>query len=391
MFEANGNAVLYTGDIRCEPWWINALVRSPAMIEYTSGLKTLDKVYLDTSFTEDIAFQTKAEGLRELIEKVLKYPENTKFYFSSWTYGYEQVWIALAKALNSQASQTIVTMQIMSDPDLAQVHVDDYKLNMYQSLRVKLADEHVIHLSPEAAALTGFPCGNGFQEGILTRDETVRLHSCEKGTRCATMRGGDVVFITPIVAHLPENKDMEEVGIGGGAGDLEQKDELSLTPEEAHLILQRSDPVRMLSKLTNRLTDYSVYSSKNLDREFKSPLVKFLLDASTAPRPVTLSILKTEYDDSEENPTDLPSALRYIAKATANGRGNEPSDPPPHRIRFPYSRHSSYGELCQFLQVLKPRDIWPCTVQPVRWVKEGTDFYSLVDSVLLKHKTDNYI
>lgn len=72
------------------------------MIEYTSGLKTLDKVYLDTSFTEDVVFQTKAEGLRELIEKVLKYPKHTTFYFSAWTYGYEAVWIALAKALDTR-------------------------------------------------------------------------------------------------------------------------------------------------------------------------------------------------------------------------------------------------------------------------------------------------
>lgn len=115
MFEGNGNAVLYTGDIRSEPWWINTIARSPAMIGYTSGLKTLDKVYLDTSFTSDITFQTKAEGLQELIDKVSKYPENTNFYFSSWTFGYEQVWIALANALNSQVSHTSPAMPPVSD------------------------------------------------------------------------------------------------------------------------------------------------------------------------------------------------------------------------------------------------------------------------------------
>lgn len=77
------------------------------MVEYTIGqdskqLKTLDKIYLDTSFTEDVQFQTKADGLRELLVKVAKYPSDTIFYFSAWTYGYEDVWIALAKALNTQ-------------------------------------------------------------------------------------------------------------------------------------------------------------------------------------------------------------------------------------------------------------------------------------------------
>lgn len=83
------------------------MLRNPSMVEYTAGrdsrqLKTLDKIYLDTSFTEDIRFQTKADGLRELLDKVAKYPEDTLFYFSAWTYGYEDVWIALAKALNTQ-------------------------------------------------------------------------------------------------------------------------------------------------------------------------------------------------------------------------------------------------------------------------------------------------
>lgn len=77
------------------------------MIEYASGLKALDRVYLDTSFTEDVDFQTKAEGLHELIEKVTKYPKDTVFHFSAWTYGYEEVWIALAKTLNSQVRRLI--------------------------------------------------------------------------------------------------------------------------------------------------------------------------------------------------------------------------------------------------------------------------------------------
>lgn len=77
------------------------------MVEYLHeqgkhGLKTLDRVYLDTSFTEDVEFQAKSDGIRELLGKVSKYPEHTIFYFSAWTYGYEDVWIALAKALDTK-------------------------------------------------------------------------------------------------------------------------------------------------------------------------------------------------------------------------------------------------------------------------------------------------
>lgn len=104
---------------------------------------------------------------------------------------------------------------------------------------MKVDEDQYLHLSPEAPALTGFTCGNKFQPGLLTNDENVRLHSCEKGTRCSTMAKGDVIFITPIVAHISAASDMAEVGIGGGAGDLEQQEELVLSPEDAQILLQR--------------------------------------------------------------------------------------------------------------------------------------------------------
>jgi hypothetical protein len=104
VIEDAANAILYTGDVRSEPWFVNSLARNPNLIEYTSGIRTLDKLYLDTSFIHDVPFQTKAEGLAELISKVKQYPHDTVFHIQAWTYGYEDVWIALSKALNSRVS-----------------------------------------------------------------------------------------------------------------------------------------------------------------------------------------------------------------------------------------------------------------------------------------------
>jgi DNA cross-link repair 1C protein len=94
-------AVLYTGDVRSEPWFVNNLTRNPFLIEYTSGLKRLDCIYLDTSNTGPTQFPTKAEGIKELLQKVSKYPPGTVFHFTAWTFGYEEVWMALSKALKS--------------------------------------------------------------------------------------------------------------------------------------------------------------------------------------------------------------------------------------------------------------------------------------------------
>lgn len=47
------------------------------------------------------------------------------------------------------------------------------------------------------------------------------------------------MFITPIVAHVTTSSDLAEIGIGGGAGDLESSEELVLNPEDAHILLQK--------------------------------------------------------------------------------------------------------------------------------------------------------
>ena len=66
---------------------MNAIARSPSLIEYTSGLKTLDTIYLDTSFIDDLEFPTKSDGISELLQKVSQYPAETIFHFQAWTYG----------------------------------------------------------------------------------------------------------------------------------------------------------------------------------------------------------------------------------------------------------------------------------------------------------------
>jgi len=98
VFEGNGQAVLYTGDIRSEPWFVNSLRRNPLLIEYTSGLKLLDCIYLDTSFTDDIPFPTKAEGIKELLQKIASYPADTKFHLAAWTFG----WVLMMSHLSME-------------------------------------------------------------------------------------------------------------------------------------------------------------------------------------------------------------------------------------------------------------------------------------------------
>lgn len=70
------------------------------------GNKRLDKIYLDTTFARASniyrTFPSKAEGLAELLQKVEAYPDDTVFYCRAWTFGYEDVWVALSAALNTK-------------------------------------------------------------------------------------------------------------------------------------------------------------------------------------------------------------------------------------------------------------------------------------------------
>ncbi|KAF7551669.1 hypothetical protein G7046_g7655 [Stylonectria norvegica] len=347
LIEGDGRAILYTGDIRSEPWFVNSLARSPNLIEYTSGIKILDKIYLDTSFIKNIPFQTKAEGIADLLRKVSRYSNDTVFHFQAWTFGYEDVWVALSKALKSP------------------IHVDDYKLGIYGSLRAKQFDNRFssdFHLTPESPALTGYMCGNSPHPGCLTSDQNVRLHSCEKGNVCEVSRGQSTVLIQPVVAHLRSGEMLAEAGVGGGGEDLVREAELDF--------LNQTD--------LDALVDL-VCCSDELTEGARVSIKKILTTAMSTGRSISLDIDISSFDENDA----ARDAIRVLAKKMGKtleqdvARDDVSNDELPKTIRFPYSRHSSYAELCDLVNTFRPKDVWPCTVNPSEWLREGTTIKSL--------------
>ncbi|ROT36425.1 artemis protein [Sodiomyces alkalinus F11] len=356
LLEGDGKAVLYTGDVRCEPWFVNSVARNPSLVEYSSHIKTLDKIYLDTSILDDIPLQTKADGIAELVRKIVVYPPGTIFHVQAWTYGYEEVWIALSKALNSR------------------IHVDDYKMNIFQSLKSKPSpadrfSSPPVHFCPEAPALTGFVCGNTEHPGCLTSDENVHLHSCERGNFCSVVEKGPVVWIQPIVAHLPDGVDRLEVGIGGGGEDLEREVEID--------VLSKED----LSRLLRLVTD-----DNDIPADVRASVSDYLVRTTLHGRSLSLDLFMSSLEDKNE--ASLRSALASLTKKSQLGRGEKivatnvdhadhVDGVLPDTVTFPYSRHSSYEELCHLVQTFMPRDVWPCTVDPIEWHKNNITIKSL--------------
>ena len=145
---------------------LRSLLPSDAWTACTS----LDCLYLDTTFATKSdpyrEFPSKADGLTEMLATVARYPAGTNFYLDSGTFGYEDVWQTLSTFLH------------------AQIHVDDYRMSLYQALL------RVDPRPPEVAKLIGYQCGNHIQRGCLTRERSTQLHSCERGTGCAIWSEG---------------------------------------------------------------------------------------------------------------------------------------------------------------------------------------------------------
>lgn len=338
LIEGGGQAILYTGDVRAEAWWINSIVREPVLIPYSLGRRRLDCIYLDTTFAakDDVyqEFQPKAEGLRELLDKVTQYPPGKIFYFRAWTFGYEDIWIALSAALGSK------------------IHVDDYQLYLYRTLT-----EEKAHIHP-GPALVGFYAGNHYHHGCLTSDRGAQIHSCDPGSKCyADLKQQDIVWITPIVSRTSTGVELLELGAGGGRGDLHRIPELDIRdPKEMEALKRICAPITT-----------------------EGSSVSWLVDVLSAAKPSNAqSIL---LDALGMDPDEPPSLQEFVELLARNRKSEKILERPvvekmsrlkessadDKTICFPCARHSSYSELQHFVQAFRPRDICPCTVDTDRW------------------------
>lgn len=350
LIESKGKAILYTGDVRAESWWVNSIVRNPSLIRYTTSSQSLDKIYLDTTFATKSdpyrSFPSKAEGVCELLDKLSCYPDTCIFYFHAWTFGYEDVWKTLADVIGSQ------------------VHLDGYRYSIYTSIDRRKEDDLRV---AEAPSLCGFVSGNERHPGILTKSPCVRIHSCERGTGCYMFDNPDkdIVDIMPIITRH-KGVEMRELGAGGGHGDLNQNHELDLSlPTDLDMIMALCyDSVKDAEALQHiaKILEEALVDGKRLQLDdfddFKLP------------------------EDGEIPLAMIPQIMTALARKQKAGDDNQPavrkrktSKPAsaglPKSITFPYSRHSSYNELRELVAAFRPRDVWPCTAPPPKeWDEE---------------------
>lgn len=161
----------------------------------------------------------------------------------------------------------------------------------------------------------------------------------------------------PIVGRLEDGTRVPEIGAGGGGGDLYQTHELELPDQSSleqleSLCLEQIGDPETLSQMRKDLTE--AFKSRNKALPLDSYGMK---DVSDIPLQELVHILGRGRSDKEMWSDDVKvSALRDTS-------GNRL----PKTIYFPYSRHSSYEELCELVSAFKPRDVYPCTVDALEW------------------------
>ncbi|PVG04680.1 hypothetical protein CPB86DRAFT_721045 [Serendipita vermifera] len=200
LVEGDFGAVLHTGDVRAEPFFIESLSRNPVLQQYIPDantewptspdcpVQTLEAVHVDTASllqTNDVP--TKEEAIQAMIEIMELYDPETVFYINAWTWGYEDALKAVARRFGTK------------------VHVDRYKAEIY-----KQSDDR-------------------FLKSIITSDKTTRFHACEKTYPCKNIRGisSDVTLVTftemgrvqwevkrkALLEHLNSGKRVAEITI----------------------------------------------------------------------------------------------------------------------------------------------------------------------------------
>lgn len=148
---------------------------------------------------------------------------------------------------------------------------------------------------------------------------------------------------------------MAEVGIGGGHGDLNQQHELEVDDDKVF--------EEILALCVEKLQEESA---------LLPGVEQLLTKAMKSQRQAISWDLSDQTEDLDELPIErlVPLLVKCATKAkqsTAAGQQRRRSTGLPKQITFPYSRHSSYEELCILLEAFKPKDIHPCTVDERNW------------------------
>ncbi|KAF9115375.1 hypothetical protein BGX27_007994 [Mortierella sp. AM989] len=145
LLQDDRSCVLYTGDARNESLDLQGLGNMPI---FSSSTQDIDRLYLDTTYChqEFIEFPSREFVISDLITFINRRPRLAHYYIDAWTFGYEDIWIALSKAFNTK------------------IHVSPYHYELYKAIDDMISPKILPHLTLDGT--------------------TARFHSCRLGSTC---------------------------------------------------------------------------------------------------------------------------------------------------------------------------------------------------------------
>lgn len=203
---------------------------------------------------------------------------------------------------------------------------------------------------------------------------------------CEVARDPSTVIIQPVIARIANGETLVEAGVGGGGDDLQREAELDFLDQlDLNALLDLFVSQNSSSLVHGSLTASRLWSSDGLSAEARESFKEALTRATLTGRNIHLNQGIASLDGEHSVQEAIINAIKKISATSQPVMEEDQSEqiPLPKIIQFPYSRHSSYPELCQLVKVFRPKDVWPCTVNPTEWLKEGKSSHSSASAALI--------
>ncbi|KAH3674179.1 hypothetical protein WICMUC_003421 [Wickerhamomyces mucosus] len=186
LIQSESKNVLITGDIRAEIWWVDSIVKNPFLFPYKTKMKSLDNVYLDTTYgyrNEPFIMMPKnSESLIKLITRLSEYPmddDDLHFYFIDSTLGFEEVWSSVIPLFKDtiHVTETIrKTMNTILENDDSVIYTDKFR-NCLKNGILKESNFHICGVHPHKFKTVKFnvmirPLINIDRENFLKMNES---------------------------------------------------------------------------------------------------------------------------------------------------------------------------------------------------------------------------
>ncbi|KAF9955668.1 hypothetical protein BGZ72_003518 [Mortierella alpina] len=185
LLQDDSSCILYTGDARNETVDLQGLSAMPI---FTSATQRIDRLYLDTTCCHPAfkEFPSRDLAISDLITFINRRPRMAHYYIDAWTFGYEDIWIALSRAFHTK------------------IHVSSYLYELYEAIDEFIHPKILPHLTLDGT--------------------TARFHSCRLDRTCGYGGAGgehssvrELIRIQPNVSWFSEllNKDRTDCSDGG--------------------------------------------------------------------------------------------------------------------------------------------------------------------------------